>query len=66
MKRFTIALALVVIGLFAAGNVFAQAEQTPAEAPQKEMAPHFTNFDEALAAAQSKDQKVFLDFYTDW
>lgn len=66
MKRITIVLTLVVLGLLTAGGVLAQAEQAPAEAPQKEMAPHFTNFDEALAAARSKDQKVFLDFYTDW
>ena len=65
MKRFTIATALIVLGLLAAGGAFAQ-EEAAAPATEKTMAPHFTDFDKALEAASAKGQDLFVDFYADW
>ncbi|MBN1212383.1 MAG: hypothetical protein JXA92_07375 [candidate division Zixibacteria bacterium] len=59
MKVKTI-LSVLLAALFIAAAVIAE------EPVEKPSAPHFTNIDEALAAAVANDRSIVLDFYAAW
>jgi|GEM_PF-6495215 len=59
MRAKTILSVLLAVLLIASAVV----ADEPAEKPS---APHFTNIDEALAAAVANDRSIVLDFYATW
>jgi thiol:disulfide interchange protein len=60
MRAKTILSVLLAALFIIAAAVVAE---EPAEKPS---APHFTNIDEAKAAAVANDRSIVLDFYATW
>ncbi len=64
-KHFTVK-AFMVLMLFAAAVVYIAGCGEKQETPVSSEIEFITDYDSALVIAQAKNQKILLDFYTDW